>query len=553
MFEEYRNKVRSFLKTPGNGMGRFVFTSLDIGISLEVILATICTAIGLFLSRHHETVSSVLYGTAFVLLAWELVAGIIGDVANRRFYFRYILLTAACLMAMFSGMPLAGLLSVLLIRVGNIVISSILLFVLKKCGDEKPYEFNHVKWKSSSESRLGNYLMRANAMLPLLGVSILVIMFIVFLVDKDFFVGGFFGMGAVALFLSASVAYVLYQPLIFRAFQSVARKCGTEIGDYDTYLKLKNIKSIVLGKTGLLMNDEYVIYSIVSDSYPEEAILEMTAYAEYYSRHPVAAAVFRRYEGRINESLINDFKEYPGRGVESQIGDSTVLVGSEAFMRERDIPITQKISNSSNDRLLIYVAMDDEEVGCIQLVYRRNKMAKQLVKQLKSGANVSVITAADTRMVSDLCDFFGIEDYHAEVLDEESQKIIDIKRNEIKNNGIVAYMTHGVNRIGFTGLCDLSILYNGEGCSSRDKERFDVCFDTDDMIKVITFFNALKKCRMRWRFLLIGSAAIRMVLFILAVAGVINLAIAVAVELLFTIFALLFIGRLSSIEESKAM
>ena len=181
MFEEYKKKLMSFLKTPGNKMGRHVFTTIDLGISIEAVLATICTIAGIFLSRHFETASAFLYGIAFLLLAWEPVTGAVGDMFGKHIYFRYILLTLACVMAMFSGDPLIGLLSVLIIRAGNVLVSFVLIHILKKVGYDSPEEFALVKWKSTSETRLGRYVMKAHTLLPFGGLCLLAVTFIVFL------------------------------------------------------------------------------------------------------------------------------------------------------------------------------------------------------------------------------------------------------------------------------------------------------------------------------------------------------------------------------------
>ncbi len=61
------------------------------------------------------------------------------------------------------------------------------------------------------------------------------------------------------------------------------------------------------------------------------------AIAEYYSNHPIAESIRNALEKTIDDSIIDEFQELPGRGIVSSILDQQILVGKREFLEEYGI------------------------------------------------------------------------------------------------------------------------------------------------------------------------------------------------------------------------
>ena len=79
----------------------------------------------------------------------------------------------------------------------------------------------------------------------------------------------------------------------------------------------------------------------VQEVHPEgvskEELLELTAYAESYSNHPISMSLKRAYNKDIDEKLISETKELSGLGVIAKVEEKEILIGNDKLMKENNI------------------------------------------------------------------------------------------------------------------------------------------------------------------------------------------------------------------------
>ena len=195
--------------------------------------------------------------------------------------------------------------------------------------------------------------------------------------------------GLVFLVVSCPCALVISVPLSF--FSGIGRASGRGILIKGSgYLDgLSRIKTVVFDKTGTLTKGEFEVSNVESLTGGEE-LLSLAASAELYSAHPIARSIVRAAGNGIKKP--SQVRETSGLGVEAEVDGSTVFVGNERLMREKNIdfkPI-DKIGT------VVYVARDGEYLGCITVSDCIKEEARGLVAALKkAGVQRTVMLTGD--------------------------------------------------------------------------------------------------------------------------------------------------------------
>lgn len=552
MIKYYREKFNLYVNDEDSEVNSYNFSAIDIVTVAEMIIGAILMIVAkVFINP--STVAYIMYILSFLFFSRETIFRIVSKLLSKIYFSRELLIFIACLLMLMCGQPLLSIFSVWLYRLGEIIVSVIATDILKKSGYPGVEFIGYKEKKYSPKSFLENKIIHIYKILPLFALGASILIGLILLIAGDFEWMYFLNLISVAIVVSTSVAFSLILPLAYRVFASFNKCHGVNIGGFATFTALKELKSLVLNKTGILIKDEYVIYSVDSIGFSEDDILEMAAYAEYNSSHPIADAILRRYNAPVNASLISNFEEKLGGGVKAVLGDSTILVGSERFMVKNDVMISKKISNAVNDRLMIFVAMNGEEVGCIQLAYKRLKNSKKLIELMKKNANVSLLTAADTKLASYICEYFEINDYHAECTDSKSAQLVNVKHDEINENGSVAFVTNDVKRVHLAEMCDVSVLIGAGGFSAEDRNRFDVLVDDDSGDALYKFFESIFKVKRTWRFMCTFDLISKVILLVLALVGVVDVFWTILINLLGSFVMLFCVSRLGGKRQKESI
>ncbi|EDS77600.1 metal cation-transPorting p-type ATPase C CtpC [Clostridium botulinum C str. Eklund] len=128
----------------------------------------------------------------------------------------------------------------------------------------------------------------------------------------------------------------------FSAAINTSVKNGVLIKGGNYIESLANSDTLILDKTGTLTEGKPQIVSVIpaNDSINKNYIIEMAAAAEETSKHPMAVAVLSklRKKGLVvpphGESIT-----HISRGIETNVGEDTVRVGSKIFMKENNIEV----------------------------------------------------------------------------------------------------------------------------------------------------------------------------------------------------------------------
>lgn len=287
--------------------------------------------------------------------------------------------------------------------------------------------------------------------------------------------------GASFLVISCPCAIVLSVPMAYFVSLGEASKEKVLIKGSDYLDKFRKLSIAIFDKTGTITKGNFKINEINSISnYSNEELLNLIKYAEYYSLHPIAKAILGDEKANLDKTLLKDYKEINGKGIEVIYKDKVLLVGNASLLESKNIPFAKVESPFT----LIYCAYDGNYIGNITIRDELKDHIKEAITSLyKTGVTSTYMLTGDNENIAkEISKEANIKNYIANLLPlQKVEKLKDIKsQNEDK---IVAFIGDGINDAPSLATSDLGIAMGVKG-SDLAIESSDAVIMDDDLSKV---------------------------------------------------------------------
>ena len=338
------------------------------------------------------------------------------------------------------------------------------------------------------------------------------------------------------LVVSCPCALVISIPLSFFGGIGGASKIGVLIKGSNYLEMLSKVDTILFDKTGTLTKGIFDIQKINPIGISKDKLLEMVAYAENYSNHPVADAIKKAYTKKIDDKKIKDIKEIPGLGIKAKIGKQLVLVGNKKLMQEENINFIE----CDDIGTILYVAIDKNYCGYILIADEIKDDSKTAIKELKSnGIKQTIMLTGDKRVVAlDVSKKLGIDLSYFELLPQDKAKKVEEILNNKSSNSIVAFVGDGINDAPVLALADIGISMGMVGADGAI-EASDVVIMTDELSKIVSAMKISKKTIRIVKENIIFAIFIKIAVLILAALGISSMWQAVFADVGVSIIAVL--------------
>ena len=335
----------------------------------------------------------------------------------------------------------------------------------------------------------------------------------------------------VFLVTACPCALVISVPLGFFCGVGRASKEGILIKGSDGLESLAKLEAIVFDKTGTITEGRFEVREVVSNGSKDE-LLQLAAYAEYYSNHPIAKSIAMAYKGNIDESLIKDYKEIGGYGVTVLVNGKRVIIGNDKLLNQENIVVDEVQVFGT----IIYVAYDGKYLGYLVIGDKIKDSACNLVSNLKKkGINRVVMLSGDTeKMVKMVADKVGIKEYYSQLLPIDKVH----KLRKIKNESYVAFVGDGINDAPVIKEADLGISMGSIG-SDAAIEASDVVLMRDNLDKIVTAIKISHITQKIVMFNIVFALGFKFLMLILATLGFASIWMAVFADVGVTLLAVL--------------
>lgn len=292
------------------------------------------------------------------------------------------------------------------------------------------------------------------------------------------------------LVISCPCALVISVPLGFFAGIGGASKCGILVKGSSYLELLSKPETIVFDKTGTLTQGCFKVVKIVQqEDTTKEELLELTAYAESYSNHPIALSIKKAYDKSIDKNRISEISEIAGNGVRAEINGCSILVGNENLLKNHNISY-QKANETGT---IVYTAKNSKFLGYIVISDKLKEDAQKAIMELKKLKLQTVMLTGDTEESGlAVAKELNIDKAYTQLLPiDKVDKIEDIIEQKTKNKSVI-FVGDGINDAPVLTRADVGIAMGGLG-SDAAIEAADVVIMDDKPTKVATAIKIAKQ------------------------------------------------------------
>lgn len=311
------------------------------------------------------------------------------------------------------------------------------------------------------------------------------------------------------LVISCPCALVISVPLAFFGGIGGASKCGILVKGSNYLEALARVDTVIFDKTGTLTTGTFKVTEVAGTSCSREKLLELAAYAESYSDHPISLSIREAYGRDIDKSRVFDAKEIAGKGVRAVIDGSVIYAGNQKLMEDlsiKDLPVNKTAT-------LVHLAEENAYLGYVAIADTVKQDAADAIRDLKqAGVSRTVMLTGDRKTVAQkVAETVGLDEFHAELLPGDKVSQAETLIANKKSKGNVVFVGDGINDAPVLARADIGVAMGGLG-SEAAIEAADIVIMDDQPSKLSLVMKIARRTL---------SIAKQNVVFALAIKGVV--------------------------------
>ena len=338
------------------------------------------------------------------------------------------------------------------------------------------------------------------------------------------------------LVISCPCALVISIPLSFFGGIGGASKIGVLVKGSNYLESLAHTEVVVFDKTGTLTKGSFAVSQIKAIDMKEEQLLELAAYAEDYSNHPISQSIQKAYGKKIDNSRISDVQEIAGHGVRAVIDGKTVLAGNAKLMNRENITYTPSDAIGT----VIYLACNGKYAGYIVIEDEVKADAPAAIRALKEvGVRKTVMLTGDADAVGKkVAQKLGLDQAYTELLPADKVDRVEAMLKQTSEKGKLVFVGDGINDAPVLARADVGIAMGGLG-SDAAIEAADVVLMTDEPSKISAVVRIARKTIRIANENIVFALGVKLLVLILGATGYANMWAAVFADVGVSVIAIL--------------
>ena len=397
--------------------------------------------------------------------------------------------------------------------------------------------------------------------------------------------GGEFGewiqRACIFLVISCPCALVISVPLSFFGGIGAASRIGVLVKGSNYLEAVSELDTVVFDKTGTLTKGEFKVTELHPAGISEDELLELAAYAENYSTHPIAESIREAYRERkgslaeaetqkanagtaeivldtdndtikevqskegvqgvvrkplIDLTRIGETNEISGHGIETTIDGHIVLAGNGRLMKSKNIPYQE----CDGIGTVIYLAKDGKFAGSILIADTIKPETEDAIRGLKAaGIRRTVMLTGDRKAVGEaVAAKVGIDQAYTELLPADKVQKVEEMLAEMTGKRKLAFVGDGINDAPVLSRADVGIAMGSMG-SDAAIEAADIVLMDDNPAKIAGVVKIGRKTMAIAHQNIVFALAVKAVVLLMGAAGVANMWEAVFADVGVSVIAIL--------------
>ena len=325
------------------------------------------------------------------------------------------------------------------------------------------------------------------------------------------------------LVISCPCALVLSVPLAFFSGIGAGSRKGILFKGGIALETLKNVKTVVMDKTGTITKGKFIVQDIVpSANYTAAEVLQAAAACETASTHPIGTSILLAAKEQ-DLSLENpaQLEEISGKGIHARLSCGDVLCGNRKLLTEFNVDCGTYDENGAVTT--VYVAINGTFAGTIQISDTIKPEAKDAIRTLKSmGIRSAMLTGDGEAAAEAVADAVGIDHVYAKLLPADKLEILQKLRAE---SGSAMFVGDGINDAPVLAGADVGAAM-GSGADAAI-EAADVVFMTSSMDAIPTAIRIAKSTGAISNQNVVFALAVKALVMVLGLMGIASMWLAV--------------------------
>lgn len=325
------------------------------------------------------------------------------------------------------------------------------------------------------------------------------------------------------LVISCPCALVLSVPLAFFSGIGAGSKKGILFKGGVAIEALKNVKAVVMDKTGTITKGEFQVQSVIPFGRESmDTLLQTAARCEMGSTHPIGTSIVEaaREKGMPLERP-KEVEEISGKGIHAVLEEREVLCGNKALMEMFHVKMDRYANDQYGTEVLL--AFDGELAGCIVIADSLKNEAKDAIDMMKKQGLVTAMFTGDSKeSARAVAGEAGIDKVFAQLLPQDKLAHLQEMRRE---SGAVLFVGDGINDAPVLAGADVGAAM-GSGADAAI-EAADVVFMTSQVTAVPEAVAIARKTGRIAMQNVVFALAVKALVMILGFAGMANMWMAV--------------------------
>jgi Zn2+/Cd2+-exporting ATPase len=301
----------------------------------------------------------------------------------------------------------------------------------------------------------------------------------------------------VLLVISCPCALVISIPLGYFGGIGGASRRGVLVKGANYLDALTKVDTIVLDKTGTLTKGVFKVTEVTPEAnFSRNQVLELAAYAETFSTHPIATSIRAAYGGEVDQAGLSDYVEIAGHGIKVKRDGKTIVVGNDRMLHAENVvhPCCEAAGT------VAYVAVEGKLAGEIIIADEIKPDAAEAIRQFKQMGvkRLVLLSGDDVEVAGRVAAKVGIAEFYAGLLPQDKVTIFERVEQErkLKNQckGSLVFVGDGINDAPVLTRANIGIAMGGLG-SDAAIEAADVVIMDDQPAKIAGAMQVARRTR----------------------------------------------------------
>lgn len=321
------------------------------------------------------------------------------------------------------------------------------------------------------------------------------------------------------LVVSCPCALVISVPLTFFSGIGASSRAGILVKGSNYLEALANATTVVFDKTGTLTQGTFSVIAIHPQGISQAQLVEYTALAEHWSRHPIAKSVVSAYEKEVDASRVTHTQELSGRGVCAQVDGKSVAVGNGRLMTELSIPYTAYDGIGT----ALHVAIDGVYCGYLVISDQLKPTSKDTISALRNvGITKTAMLTGDSNHIAQLvARELGLDQVHAQLLPQDKVEAVETLLAS-QGKGKLVFVGDGINDAPVLTRADIGVAMGALG-SDAAIEASDIVLMDDDLSRLPQAIAIARRTLMIVKQNIVFALGVKALILLLSAFGLVGM------------------------------